>query len=111
MCLNGHEDTEANQQSDHGCASITDQWQRYANDRQQPGHHSRIDEHINKESQAQTSGQQPRIGVARPQRDYQTAGDQPRVHAEQGKDAVEAELFSYDRQNEVRVPLREELQV
>lgn len=56
MGMNTHKDPESQQYSDHGGATITDEWKWYANDGQNTTHHAHIDEHISEKSQADRPG-------------------------------------------------------
>lgn len=56
MGMNTHKDPESQQYSDHGGATITDEWKWYANDGQNTTHHAHIDEHISEKGQADRPG-------------------------------------------------------
>src|SRR5271154_4952746 len=51
MGMQRHQYPEACQQRDHGSSAVTNQGQRYSDDREDPAHHAGIDEHIDEEAQ------------------------------------------------------------
>src|SRR6185437_2650212 len=56
--VEGHQNTEAGEHGHHRASPIADERQRDADDREEPGDHSGIDEDVHEESQRDAAGEQ-----------------------------------------------------
>lgn len=69
MRVNRHHDAESHEKRDGRRAAETDEWQRYADDGQEPRDHRDVDEHIGKEDERQAADDEPAEGIGCLRRD------------------------------------------
>ena len=109
--MRAHDDAEARHDGEHHCAAIGDERQRHADDRRKAHHHPRIDEHIEREGDDDAHRRQPREMRLGAQRDADAHQDDRVIDAEEHEGADKAELLAEDREDEVCLHLRQELQL
>ena len=111
MCFDGHQQTEAGTERNHGGSAITDERQRYAHDRQNTAYHADVYEDIEEESEGQRACQNSFKGAVSLFGDIDASEDDVHVYGHQEKESHHSEFLTVYRKDEVRMVFRQKVQL
>src|SRR5438046_2905411 len=109
--LHVHKDPQPDEQTDERRAAIRDKRQRHADDGKKTAHHRHVDERISEEHQRDRTGEKTREERRRIGGDHQRAADEQEIEQEQHRIADQPELLPEHREDEVGVPLGQEIEM
>src|SRR5437667_255539 len=107
---NAHQDADGKPAREHERAAVRKERQRDSCDRHEIQRHADVDEHVHKPARHQSECDQTAVGIICSLGYLRDAEEQPEKKRQHDCHAEKAELFSHDREDEIRVLLRKERQ-
>ena len=103
MHLGTKQKAKGKEDHEHRCATVADQWQRYADHGGQSHHHRHVNREVAEEGEGNARRDEAAEGVLDPQCRHHRGQQDHHVKSQQSKRADQTEFFTQCREDKVRV--------